>query len=163
MPSFQLHFEHQIQLSKTIFTGRKLQDQGISLRVVLRDDSGNVVQAGPMSSIKIKIVALNSAILTGDTDDLIEKNFEKHVLLEREGKRPLLMGTCEIALSKGVADIDNIVFTDNSSWVRSKQFRLGAKVVGSVHGVTIKEAVSEPFMVKDHRGESKSFLPHILK
>lgn len=48
------------------------------------------------------------------------------------------------------------MFTDNSSWIRSPTCRLGARVVlGSCQGVRIREAMTKPFVVKDHWGECK--------
>ncbi|KAK1376754.1 hypothetical protein POM88_032947 [Heracleum sosnowskyi] len=46
----------------------------------------------------------------------------------------------------------NNYFTDNSSWIRSRKFRLGARMQG-MPDVRVKEAKSEPFVVKDHRGD----------
>jgi hypothetical protein len=57
----------------------------------------------------------------------------------------------------GVAVIDDVSFTDNSSWIRSRKFRIGVRVVMLTDscGLRIQEAVSESFTVKDHRGECK--------
>ncbi|KOM35477.1 hypothetical protein LR48_Vigan02g162700 [Vigna angularis] len=47
------------------------------------------------------------------------------------------------------------MFTDNSRWIRSRKFRLGAKVIQTTSNeANIKEGRSEPFVVKDYRGES---------
>lgn len=52
--------------------------------------------------------------------------------------------------------ISDIIFTDNSSWQRSRRFRLGARPVTKNYSeARIREARSEAFMVKDHRGECK--------
>jgi hypothetical protein len=59
-----------------------------------------------------------------------------------------------IVLEKGVASIRDISFTDNSSWIRSRKFRLGARMSrASSIEERVQEAVSNPFLVKDHRGE----------
>ncbi|KAI4986186.1 hypothetical protein ZWY2020_018816 [Hordeum vulgare] len=43
---------------------------------------------------------------------------------------------------------------DNSSWTRSRKFRLGARSEdGCFNGVRVREAKTESFVVKDHRGE----------
>ena len=49
-------------------------------------------------------------------------------------------------------------FTDNSSWVRCRKFRIGARVVpGSGYdGPRVAEAMTEAFNVRDHRGERTS-------
>ncbi|CAI0547829.1 unnamed protein product [Linum tenue] len=47
-----------------------------------------------------------------------------------------------------------IEFTDNSSWIRSRKFRIGARVVrDGGRGLRVREAMTEAFIVKDHRGE----------
>lgn len=138
-------------------------EQGILFKVCLKDDSGKIVEVGAESSIKIKIVVLKGDFPIEDGDDLTGNRFREHIQQQREDKPPLLVGECKMTLSKGVADVGDIAFTDNSSWVRSKKFRLGAEVVKNVHcrGVTIREAVSEAFKVKEGRGECKCFSPHM--
>ena len=39
---------------------------------------------------------------------------------------------------------------DNSSWTRSRKFRLGARLLDDAGGLRIKEARTDPFVVKDH-------------
>ncbi|KAF2298673.1 hypothetical protein GH714_024702 [Hevea brasiliensis] len=59
-----------------------------------------------------------------------------------------------VTLRDGIAPLGEIEFTDNSSWIRSRKFRLAARVVsGSSPDVRIREAMTEAFVVKDHRGE----------
>lgn len=99
-------------------------------------------------------------VLEGDFD-LSEKDlswtpeeFRSYVVKEREGRRPLLNGDAFVELRHGSGSIGELSFTDNSSWTRSRRFRLGALAEdGYLNGLRIKEAVTEPFMVKDHRGE----------
>ncbi|XP_039164150.1 calmodulin-binding protein 60 C [Eucalyptus grandis] len=48
-----------------------------------------------------------------------------------------------------------LIFTDNSSWNRSKRFRIGLKVAtGSCGNTRIREAKTDAFQVKEHRGEA---------
>jgi hypothetical protein len=78
---------------------------------------------------------------------------------ERAGKRPLLGGEMNITMRDGIAPIGDIEFTDNSSWIRSRKFRVAVKVshYGSNQIVRIQEAMTEAFVVKDHRGECKFY------
>ncbi|XLT80054.1 hypothetical protein HN873_001807, partial [Arachis hypogaea] len=47
-----------------------------------------------------------------------------------------------------------LTLTDNSKWLRSRKFKLGANVVESTSSrASIKEGTSEPFVIKDNRGE----------
>jgi hypothetical protein len=81
------------------------------------------------------------------------------VVKEREGKRPLLTGDLQVTLKEGVGTLGELIFTDNSSWIRSRKFRLGLKVAsGCCEDIRIREAKTDAFTVKDHRGECKSII-----
>ncbi|TXG65208.1 hypothetical protein EZV62_006483 [Acer yangbiense] len=65
----------------------------------------------------------------------------------------VLDGKQKITLRGGVGTIEDLSFTDNSSWIKGRKFRLGARVVesNSMGQVIFKEAVSEAFVVRDKR------------
>ncbi|KAJ6416514.1 hypothetical protein OIU84_002387 [Salix udensis] len=89
-----------------------------------------------------------------DDDNWTQEEFESHVVKERDGKRPLLTGDLQVTLKEGVGTLGELTFTDNSSWIRSRKFRLGLKVAsGCCEDVRIREAKTDAFTVKDHRGE----------
>ncbi|KAJ6384610.1 hypothetical protein OIU78_027840 [Salix suchowensis] len=113
------------KLPSTIFTGGRIEaEYGNPVRVVLMDANTRAV--------------VSSA----------------NVIREREGRRPLVTGELTVTLRDGVGQLGDIVFTDNSSWQRSRKFRLGARPVQKVSDETrIREGRSEAFVVKDHRGE----------
>ncbi|GLJ19256.1 hypothetical protein SUGI_0346350 [Cryptomeria japonica] len=82
------------------------------------------------------------------------EDFESHEVKEREGKRPLLIGDLQVTLKEGVGTIGELIFIDNSSWIRSRKLRLGSKVAsGYCEAIRIREAKTKAFTVKDHRGE----------
>ncbi|KZV48613.1 hypothetical protein F511_29687 [Dorcoceras hygrometricum] len=152
--NLQLHFKSKLSLP--LFTGGKVEgEQGAAIHVVLLDsNTGHVVTSGPESSIKLDIVVLEGDFNSEDDDGWSQEEFESHMVKEREGKRPLLTGDLQVVLKEGVGTIGEITFTDNSSWIRSRKFRLGLKVAsGSCEGMRIREAKTEAFTVKDHRGE----------
>ncbi|KAF1892154.1 hypothetical protein Lal_00036510 [Lupinus albus] len=143
----------------------KLPDRIFSLSNIIAEDKSplqialfdvstkSIVKNGPLSSIKIEICALNGDF--GSSEDWTEDEFNANILKEREGKGPLVNGDRFITLENGVGCITKMTLTDNSRWLRSRKFRLGAKVVQSSSiGTNIKEGRSEAFMVKDYRGES---------
>ena len=72
---------------------------------------------------------------------------------EREGKKPPLPGDAFVNLKEGTGFVSEISFTNNSSWTRRHRFRLGARVVDKIDGTSIREAKTESFIVRDHRGE----------
>ncbi|ONK70540.1 uncharacterized protein A4U43_C05F34770 [Asparagus officinalis] len=163
--NLQLHFRSRLSLR--LFTGGKVEgEQGAAIHVVLLDaNTGHVVTSGPEASIKLDIVVLEGDFNNEDEDGWTEEEFESHVVKEREGKRPLLTGDLQVSLKEGVGTLGELIFTDNSSWIRSRKFRLGLKVAsGFCEGIRVREAKTEAFTVKDHRGELyKKHYPPALK
>ncbi|XP_010259392.1 PREDICTED: calmodulin-binding protein 60 D-like isoform X2 [Nelumbo nucifera] len=152
---WQLHFVNG--LPGTLFTGSRIESEnGDPLEIVIIDASTkSIIKSGPLSSIKIEILVLDGDFDTDEQEEWTEKEFNKSVICEREGKRPLVAGDLVITLRNGVGHLGEIFFTDNSSWIRSRKFRLGARAVRSTCGEErIREARSGAFIVKDHRGES---------
>ncbi|KAI4299286.1 hypothetical protein L6164_032760 [Bauhinia variegata] len=152
--NLQLRF--RTRLSLPLFTGGKVEGElGAAIHIVLINaNTGHVVTTGPESSVKLDVVVLEGDFNNEDDDNWSEEEFDSHVVKEREGKRPLLTGDLQVTLKEGVGTLGELTFTDNSSWIRSRKFRLGLKVAsGCCEGMRIREAKTEPFTVKDHRGE----------
>ncbi|KAI3803954.1 hypothetical protein L1987_32120 [Smallanthus sonchifolius] len=151
--SLQLRF--LTTLLPTYFTGSRIESEDTSaIKLVLFDANCNqIVSSGPLSSLKVMIVPLDGDFTADDHEDWSQSDFDAKVIPAREGKRPLLTGNLVITLKEGFADLDDVSFTDNSSWRRSRKFRLGAKAQNAT-GVRVREARSEAFVVKDQRGES---------
>ncbi|KAJ0251339.1 Calmodulin-binding protein 60 D [Hirschfeldia incana] len=152
--NLQLRF--RTRLSLPLFTGGRVEgEQGGSIHVVLIDaNTGRLVTFGTEASLKLEVVVLEGDFEKEDGGDWSQEEFESHVVKERDGKRPLLTGDLCVVLKDGVGTLGELVFTDNSSWIRSKKFRLALRVAsGWCDGVRVREAKTEPFAVKDHRGE----------
>ncbi|XP_027354024.1 calmodulin-binding protein 60 F-like isoform X1 [Abrus precatorius] len=152
--NLQLHF--RTRMPPHLFTGGKVDgEQGAAIHVVLLDpNTGNVVQVGPESVAKLNVVVLEGDFNEEVDDDWTKEHFESHEVKEREGKRPLLTGDLQVSLKEGVGTLGDLTFTDNSSWIRSRKFRLGVKVApGYCEGTRIREGKTDAFAVKDHRGE----------
>ncbi|KAJ6698606.1 hypothetical protein OIU79_011995 [Salix purpurea] len=150
----QLHF--RTRMPPHLFTGGKVEgEQGAVIHVVLLDAStGTVVQTGPESAAKLNVVVLEGDFNEEADEDWAMEHFESHEVKEREGKRPLLTGDLQVTLTEGVGTLGEITFTDNSSWIRSRKFRLGVKVApGYCERFRVREAKTQAFAVKDHRGE----------
>lgn len=145
-------------MSLPLFTGGKVEgEQGAAIHVVLVDaTNGHVVTSGPESLAKLDIVVLEGDFNNEDEEGWTQEEFDSHVVKEREGKRPLLTGDLLVTLKEGVGTLGDLTFTDNSSWIRSRKFRLGLKVAsGCCEDIRIREAKTDAFTVKDHRGECK--------
>lgn len=143
------------KLPDTFFTGSKIESKDkTAVKLVLFDiNSNKVVSSGPLSSLKIEIVPLDGDFITDDDEDWSAKDFDSKVIHARDGRRPLMAGDLVVTLENGVKDLGDLCFTDNSSWRRSRKFMVGARAKGTA-GVRIREAKSQAFVVKDHRGES---------
>ncbi|MCD7456009.1 Calmodulin-binding protein 60 B [Datura stramonium] len=151
-----LQLQFRSKLSLPLFTGGKVEgEQGSAIHIVLIDGNTNhVVTSGPESSVKLDVVVLEGDFNNEDDDGWTQEEFESHIVKEREGKRPLLTGELQVILKEGVGTLGELTFTDNSSWIRSRKFRLGLKVAsGCCEGIRIREAKTDAFTVKDHRGE----------
>ncbi|XP_051150031.1 calmodulin-binding protein 60 D-like isoform X2 [Andrographis paniculata] len=152
--NLQLHFK--TRLSQPLYTGAKVEgEQGAAIHVVLIDaNTGHVVTSGPESFVKLDVVVLEGDFNNEDEEGWNQEEFESHVVKEREGKRPLLTGDLQVTLKEGVGTLGDLTFTDNSSWIRTRKFRMGLKVAsGYCEGIRIREAKTEAFSVRDHRGE----------
>ncbi|XP_072990877.1 calmodulin-binding protein 60 B-like [Typha latifolia] len=162
-----LRLQFRSRLSLPLFTGGKVEgEQGAAIHVVLLDaNTGRAVTSGPESSAKLDVLVLEGDFNKEDDDDWTEEEFESHIVREREGKRPLLTGDLQVSLKEGVGTLGELIFTDNSSWIRSRKFRLGLKVASDFcEGIRIREGKTEAFTVKDHRGELyKKHYPPALK
>lgn len=147
------------RLPETIFTRSSIiAEDKSSLQIALFDvRTKSVVNEGPLSSLKLEICVLGGDFGSYGSEDWTEKEFDSNILREREGKEPLLIGERFITLKNGVGCIPKLAFSDNSRWQRSRRFRIGIKVVQPTpNGEKIQEGRSEPFVVKDNRGECES-------
>lgn len=161
--SLQLQFMEP--LSTPVFTGARVEGAGNSrINIALVDGStGKIVKFGPESSAKVEIVVLEGDFGVDERNEWTPEEFKNNIVRERQGKKPLLTGDLVLNLKDGIALVDEITFSDNSSWTRSRRFRLGARVIDNFDGIKIKEAKTEPFIVRDHRGEREYILWYFLE
>ncbi|KAK3444581.1 hypothetical protein EUGRSUZ_A00446 [Eucalyptus grandis] len=152
-----LRLQFQTKLSDPLFTGRKLRGVGgARISVALIDaNAGDVVTSILESSIKLDVVVLEGDFDKDDEDDWTHEEFKNFVVKERQQKGQLLKGDLQVTLNGGVGELGELIFTDNSSWNRSKKFRIGLKKASGYCGNTrIREAKTNAFHVKEHRGEA---------
>ncbi|KAK9119618.1 hypothetical protein Scep_017711 [Stephania cephalantha] len=152
--SLRLKFSNRLSLP--IFTGAKIEGEDNSvLKVILVDAlTEEVIDCGPESSAKVEIVVLEGDFEGSEEENWTHEEFRNNIMKEREGKRPLLTGEASLNLNAGIGVVGELAFTDNSSWTRSRKFRLGARVVDTnCDASRVIEAKTEAFVVKDHRGE----------
>ncbi|KAL3735135.1 hypothetical protein ACJRO7_024297 [Eucalyptus globulus] len=130
-------------LSLSVFTGARIEGEECS----------TTVDSGPESLAKVEIVVLEGDFDSDETENWNVEEFKNNIVREREGKKPLLTGESILNLKDGVCSLGEIAFTDNASWFRSRIFRIGARVIDNFDGIKIREARTESFIVRDHRGE----------
>lgn len=161
-PNLQLTFKEK--LSVPIFTGSRIHDiNGDPIQVILVDKSGDSrVPTSVPYPMRLELVVLDGDFPAATDDDVGRKEwrseeFNRHIVKEREGKRPLLAGEVSMTMRNGIACLGgDIEFTDNSSWIRSRRFRVAVRVgPGTNQSPRVLEGFTQSFVVKDHRGECK--------
>ncbi|XP_015968652.1 calmodulin-binding protein 60 B-like isoform X1 [Arachis duranensis] len=146
-------------LGDTIYKDSKIKAKENDVEVALYDTvSNSVVRHGPLSSIKVEICALNGDF-GSNNGRWSTSEFKHNIVHQREDKAMLLKGETVITLKEGVGHINFITFTGNSKRTRSSRYRLGAIVHLPCHQQHVGEAVSNPFRVKESRGNTKNFPP----
>ncbi|OMP10733.1 Calmodulin binding protein-like protein [Corchorus olitorius] len=151
--SLQLQFLNNLSLP--VFTGARVEAEECSaIKVAIIDAlTGQIVTSGTESSAKVEVVVLEGDFDGDEGENWTLEEFKNNIVREREGKKPLLTGDAFLTLTEGIGFVGEISFTDNSSWTRSRRFRLGARVVDGSDGTRVREAKTESFIVRDHRGE----------
>ncbi|KAK1359558.1 hypothetical protein POM88_044032 [Heracleum sosnowskyi] len=100
-------------------------DGDTKIKLALIDAStGEIVSNEPISSAKVEIVVFDA-----DIDDDVGDNW-----------------TYEKFSSNLVGLHGDITFTDNSSWRRSRKFRLGARVLNNCYEIRVREGRTCPFV-----------------
>lgn len=151
----RLQLQFLSSLSLPVFTGTRIEGGDCNtLKVALIDAcTGKTVSSGIESSATVEIVVLEGDFDSNDEDNWTVEEFNSNIVRERQGKKPLLTGNALLNLREGIGLVGDLTFTDNSSWTRSRKFRLGARILDISDGDRVREAKSESFVVRDHRGE----------
>ncbi|KAI3759366.1 hypothetical protein L6452_07128 [Arctium lappa] len=151
----RLQLQFLSSLSLPVFTGTRIEGGDCNtLKVALIDAStGKTVSSGIESSATVEIVVLEGDFDSNEGDNWTLEEFNNNIVRERQGKKPLLTGNALLNLKEGFGLVGDLSFSDNSSWTRSRKFRLGARVLDNCDGDRVREAKSESFVVRDHRGE----------
>ncbi|XP_047318202.1 calmodulin-binding protein 60 A-like [Impatiens glandulifera] len=137
------------EVPQTIWTGEQIQGQGhCSIEVALYDVATDTrITSGPEASAKLEIVIIDGCF---DVHDWTNEAFNQNVIRNKEGKN-LLKGDVSVRLRNGKASIDSLHIVHRHDYMKVKKMRLGAKCVDTWEGIRVKEAKTEPFIVKDKR------------
>ncbi|KAJ8449643.1 hypothetical protein Cgig2_005665 [Carnegiea gigantea] len=151
-------------LPAILFTCNKILDiNSHPLQLVLVEQRGDqVTPTLPPYPLKLEIIVIDGGFPSTDSQAWTVDEFNRNVLKERAGKRPLLTKDLNYTIrdNNNCVTLGDIEFTDNSSWIPCRKFKIGARVVAETSpgcsrgAVRILEALTDAFIVKDHRGES---------
>lgn len=154
----KLVFRNKISLP--VLNGEEIKGEGGKfIEIALVDEvTGNVIDFGQEASAHVGIVALEGDSDHCERDTWVIGNYKKKnvSVSVSEEKRSVLAGKVKLKLNKGIGSLANLKFR-NSANHNSGVFKLGAKVIDSFDGTLIKEAMTEPFVVKDFREKCKYF------
>jgi hypothetical protein len=135
-------------------------DDGTAIKVAiverLENNRTNIVRFGPLSSVRVEVVALHGNFNAKSEECWSPEEFNKHIVTCREKSVQLLTGNLTLKLNGGEALLENAIFTDNSSFTSTKMFRLGLRLVNP-SGERVLEGVTKPFRVKERRVEGIPF------
>jgi hypothetical protein len=138
---------------------------GSALQVELVDiKTGQVVEDGAESSARLKILVLEGDFESdnyGNPWPPATSSLTKSIVKPRAGKKKKLLegGDLIVTLKGGKGNLSTeLHFTDNSSWIPGRKFRLALQLLPGCgfDGLHIREAITEPFAVKDKRGKRKN-------
>lgn len=154
MVNLRLRFMNNIP--SIIFTKDKIKAENReAVEVGLFDATNNsiVETQHPLSSMLIEVVVLNGEFNV-DEETITHSDFDKNIVPQRMGQPPFLVGHTRFRLKNGISFINNLSFTTNSSRSKTKNIRLGLRViedqiVPNNNYPTIRRAVSNPFRVKN--------------
>ncbi|KAF7817958.1 calmodulin-binding protein 60 G-like [Senna tora] len=149
-----------VKLPGEIYTGNNIvAEDGTELQIELCDATSPYcrVQDGPLSSLTIELFVLKGIFGSNGSEDWTPQDFTDNILHKTRKGGQLLVGDRFFRLTNGVGRIPEVCVTDISRWSPiNGKFRLGAKIVEPTPDRVniIREGRSEPFTVKDIRGES---------
>lgn len=155
--AWKLAFRSPVKLS--ILTGRKIVDgNGNPLEVILvGEDTGGLLS----QFLRIELVPLLGDFPGENRNGWDAEEFQESIVRPRQANRPLLVGHVSLTMRQGTVTVDDLQFTDNSSWVRGGTFCIGARVVpGTYDGASrIQEALTNPILVRDQQANRKHYPP----
>ncbi|KAK3136749.1 hypothetical protein QOZ80_5BG0441880 [Eleusine coracana subsp. coracana] len=103
-------------------------------------------------SANIKIVVLDGDFNKHNQECWTSEEFKNYIVLPRDNIGSVLTGVSELSLKNGEAFLCGVALNDNSKFVRCGKFRLGVMIDDNL-GERVLEGITEPFIVKDRRGE----------
>ncbi|XP_058112176.1 calmodulin-binding protein 60 D-like [Magnolia sinica] len=153
--TLQLKFRNNISLPIFTLTEIEGKDPSALTIALVYAMTGQVVNSGPESSMKVEIVILEGNFKGDEDNNWTFEHFSNNIVREGKDNLTLLTGDVFLTLNEGIGVASKLKITDNSSRTKKRKFRLAARVPGGYfNGMRVKEAITEPFAVKERRGKS---------
>lgn len=149
----QLRFLNSCKVDK--YSKQKVEaDDKTPLKVAIYDHKNEIITSEPFSSMRVHIVPIEGDFDNDHKGQWSEEYFRSKIVSGRPGKEPLLFGDLYIRLQDGVGYLNTAKFQDNSSFVKSKRFKLGVMATDKSIAQKVQEGITESFAVKDIRAYS---------
>ncbi|KAG8093127.1 hypothetical protein GUJ93_ZPchr0012g19504 [Zizania palustris] len=150
-PRYKLRFTNG--LSNEVFTKKGIcAVNGEPLKISVDVNNPQETGSHRLLSAKIRVVVLDGDFNTNDQECWTSEEFSKRIVRPRDKVGAVLTGELEFSLKNGEAYLQDATFVDNSKFMRSGKFRLGVMIIDDL-GERVQEGITEPFIVKDRRGE----------
>ncbi|TVU49817.1 hypothetical protein EJB05_01155, partial [Eragrostis curvula] len=149
-PRYKLNFLNG--LATKIFTRKVICDRnGEPLKICVSATHQEGADAQILSA-KVRVVVLDGDFNKHNQECWTREEFSNSIARPRDKVAALLAGDPELSLTNGEACLCGFTFLDNSKFMRSGKFRLGVMVIDNL-GERVQEGITEPFIVKERRGE----------
>ncbi|CAI9753916.1 unnamed protein product [Fraxinus pennsylvanica] len=140
------------EVSDPVLTGKEIKGkERTHIQVSLVDNvTGLLVVSGPEASARVEILVLEA----GPNDNALNgslKDFNNSIIRENDKTKPHFPKPVYICLEKGIGVLSNVKLAHDSHWMKNCKCRLGARLVDTFDGCTVKEAWTKSFMVQDSR------------
>ncbi|KAH6807599.1 hypothetical protein C2S51_028707 [Perilla frutescens var. frutescens] len=122
------------------------------LQVALLDETGQIVTCGPESSALVEIVLADASGKDGE-HDVTHGNSERRIIKTEDKEKPHFAKSVNIDLKKGIGDLIDVKLGQPSHWTKNCKCSLGVRLAQKLKGITVQEAWTAPFEVKDNRCE----------
>ncbi|TVU49831.1 hypothetical protein EJB05_01169, partial [Eragrostis curvula] len=149
-PRYKLKFLNG--LATKIFTRKVICDRnGEPLKICITATHQEGADSQILSA-KVRVVVLDGDFNKHNQECWTREEFSNSIARPRDKVAALLAGDPELSLTNGEACLCGFTFLDNSKFMRSGKFRLGVMVIDNL-GERVQEGITEPFIVKERRGE----------
>ncbi|CAI9104692.1 OLC1v1003417C2 [Oldenlandia corymbosa var. corymbosa] len=132
------------KVCETIYTGQDIKGEGEGencfLKVALVGADEKIIESGPEASSEVEISVIS---------DHGEGSQNKEMI-----RLPSLSKNKQLKLKDGVAVLKNVKFKHQSDWTKDCRMKLLARTIGNniqEGRLAVKHAISESFLVRDHR------------